>query len=405
MHNYQVASQQRICQKINFDTQQLNGLERCPNVNQPFFVKKEYINSKKILPYRANAEYYLSNEVSTVESCGQTLLSFTLDTNAIIQMTNFLIFESDAVIQVRVIDLDQSSRVVLEWDLDGTVEEWRVFNRTIDRNIERAKIVIFSSMNELSTFAIEHLHIINSAIEDDECREDEWDPKTTETTTLGTSTATVSTTISTTISTTTTSTTTFSPSSSTSTFTTTSQSTSTSTEAETTSSETTQTTDSTDTTDETSTDETSDTTETITSNPTMTTNTIPTSSESPQRRKKLFFYSTIVLAVFLAVIGVSLLICACCYTYQIYYVSPHKPSSSMQKIIPAPPLYYPPPTTYNLDRSTSDDVTQLPRLKVDNTSPIGPVITSNNHRHVQNIDLAKWTMEMDQNYGGLSDNL
>lgn len=140
------------CQKINFNTADKGNIEKCPSITQQL-TKKEYANSRYIKPFRKDAKYYLSNQKSKI-SCEQTKETFRMDQNSLVQMTNFLYFSQDASLSVKVIDLDDldekgNAKVVYEWKLIENTQEWEVFNKTIDKNIARAKVSSCSDSLEI----------------------------------------------------------------------------------------------------------------------------------------------------------------------------------------------------------------------------------------------------------------
>lgn len=141
------------CQKLSFDSEDMNDIERCPGVNLNEMTKKQYANSKVIRPFREGAKYYLANKVYGL-SCEQTKETFLMDQNSMLQMTNFLYFTPGAHLIVRVMDLDDLDeygfpQVAYEWKMDGDTREWQIFNRTIDKRIPRGKVSTYQRKRSL----------------------------------------------------------------------------------------------------------------------------------------------------------------------------------------------------------------------------------------------------------------
>lgn len=140
LHPYINEAEEISCEKINFDTPNMNGLQTCSEFG--LLQKKSYSNSRLIKPFRDGAEYYLSN-IDEKLSCEETINTFYLDKNSLIQMTNFLYLNSGAKLIVRVVSLeDENGRVqtIHEWPMESNNNEWRILNNTINSIIEKAKV-------------------------------------------------------------------------------------------------------------------------------------------------------------------------------------------------------------------------------------------------------------------------
>lgn len=140
LHPYINEADEISCEKINFDTPNMNGLQACSKLQS--LKKMSYFNAKCIKPFRDGAEYFLTN-IDEKLSCGETINTFYLDTHSLIQMTNFLYLNSGAKLILRIVSLENGrEQTMYEWVMESNNNEWRILNNTINSVIERAKVCL-----------------------------------------------------------------------------------------------------------------------------------------------------------------------------------------------------------------------------------------------------------------------
>ncbi|XP_058817197.1 uncharacterized protein LOC131680505 [Topomyia yanbarensis] len=176
------------CSRIDFDQATLTYLSRCSYLQE--FIVKPYSNSHIFVPFRDNAQHYLTNLWQGL-TCGETVQSFSMNDQTELRMVYNLVFDTEASLEVRIVDLDRidsdnKPTVVIRWKTEQATRGWGLFRERMDKIVKRAKVQIEANINAGSDVAIEYFTIFNYEVKTDECQQiDEFSTTTsTPTTTI-----------------------------------------------------------------------------------------------------------------------------------------------------------------------------------------------------------------------------
>lgn len=130
------------CSRVDFDSATLSTLSRCSFIQE--FVVKSYAPSFKFRPHRPNAEHYLSTQWEGL-SCGETVQTFSLNSQSELRMVYSLMLNTGATLEVRVLDLDKLDNnlnpiVVIRWKTEHGTSNWGLFRERMDNPVRRAKV-------------------------------------------------------------------------------------------------------------------------------------------------------------------------------------------------------------------------------------------------------------------------
>ncbi|XP_035779059.1 uncharacterized protein PB18E9.04c-like [Anopheles albimanus] len=189
VYSVRSAESESSCTRLDFDQAQLSSLKNCDYVQE--FVAKRYDASEHFVPYRPEAEHFLSYRWQGL-SCGETVNSYYLNEETELRMAYNLIIDSGAALEVRVLDterLDDAGQPTLvdKWNTALSTNGWGFFREKFNKTISKAKIQIEANINAGSDLAIEYLTIFNYGIATNEC--EAVDEFTTSTTIVTTTTA------------------------------------------------------------------------------------------------------------------------------------------------------------------------------------------------------------------------
>uniref|UniRef100_A0AAG5CYG5 Uncharacterized protein n=1 Tax=Anopheles atroparvus TaxID=41427 RepID=A0AAG5CYG5_ANOAO len=159
------------CTQIDFDQATLTSLSKCGYMQE--FIAKPYHESDVFDPYRPAAAHYLSNRWQGL-TCGETVQTYSFNTDTELRMAYNLIFTSGATLEVRVFDkdrLDTAGRPILveSWRRMTSTDGWGYFREQLNKTVKRAQIQIEANMNAGSDLAIEYLTIFNYEVDSEEC--------------------------------------------------------------------------------------------------------------------------------------------------------------------------------------------------------------------------------------------
>ncbi|XP_058451947.1 uncharacterized protein LOC131430761 [Malaya genurostris] len=182
IRTYVYSAEDASCLRIDFDTATLTYLSRCLNYQE--FIKKPYSNSLNFVPFRENAQYYLSNLWQGV-TCGETVQSFSMNGQTELRMVYNLLFDTEASLEVRIVDLDRidsdnNPTVVIRWKTEQSTRGWGLFREMMDKQVKRAKVQIEAIMAADGDVAIEYFTVFNYEVHTDDClKVDEFATTTT----------------------------------------------------------------------------------------------------------------------------------------------------------------------------------------------------------------------------------